>query len=199
MMRQRRRDKPWWRQPTLLFALGLLAPFVGFAGGLEGTSGLAEGLGNSVRLLWAAAPQMLVGFTLAGMITALVPPSAIGRWMGDEAGLKGVAIGLAAGALSPGGPYIVFPIAAALMNSGAGLAPMAGFLATRNLTTTNRLLVWDIPFLGAPFALARLVASLWLPLVSVVLVPPLLRLLRGAPQARNGTATDEVGNGGGRR
>ena len=150
----------------------------------EGTGGLADGGEGAVRLLLRAAPFVLLGIGMAGMLTVLIPPSAIGRWMGDDAGFAGLAIGVAAGAFSPGGPYIAYPLAAGMMSGGAGIGPLAGFLAMRNAFTVSRLLVWDIPFLGLPFTAARVVGAIWLPLVSVVLVPVLFRLMpAGAREA----------------
>ena len=45
-------------------------------------------------------------------------------------GMKGILIASAAGAISPGGPFINFPLVAALYQAGAGVgAPLAGYLA----------------------------------------------------------------------
>ena len=146
----------------------------------EGADGLAASGQDGLRLLRDAAPFIVLGIGLAGMLTVLVPPSAVGRWMGDDAGFKGLVIAVVAGALSPGGPYVVYPIAAAMMSGGAGLGPMAGFLAMRNTVNAQRLLVWDIPFLGLPFAVARSLAGLWFPLVAIVMVPLVFRLMPAA-------------------
>ncbi len=131
------------------------------------------------RLLLGAAPDLLIGIGLAGMLQVLLPPDMVGRWMGDEAGLLGLSVGMAAGALTPGGPYVMFPIAAALMSSGAGIGPMAGFVTARNVVTINRFLVWEVPFLGAPFAFARLLACVVMPPIAAVLLPAVYRLLHG--------------------
>ena len=56
---------------------------------------------------------------------------------------------------------------------------MAGFVATRNLVTLNRAVVWEVPFLGVPFVVARILASLYMPIVSVLLVPVVYRLMPG--------------------
>ena len=146
---------------------------------LEGWDGVREGFDGSVSLLGSALPFLLLGIALAGMIQVLVPPGAVGKWMGDDMGARGLLIGMLLGTLTPGGPFIMFPIAAALLNSGAGVGPMAGFVATRNLVTLNRAVVWEVPFLGAPFVVARILASLYMPIVSVLLVPVVYRLMPG--------------------
>ena len=40
-------------------------------------------------------------------------------------------------------------------------------------------MVWEVPFLGAPFVVARILASLYMPIVSVLLVPVVYRLMPG--------------------
>ncbi len=157
----------------------------------EGTDGLIQGIEGSGSLSLRALPFFLVGIGLAGMVQVLVPPSVVGKWMGDEAGLGGLAIGISAGALMPGGPYVAYPIAASLMASGAGIGPMAGFMSSRNVFAANRLLIWDIPFLGAPLAFARIIATLALPPISVVLVPVVYRMMpRSMRRAPSRTPVD---------
>lgn len=157
--------------------LCLAASLIGAAFLLEGQTGVADGFSNAIGLAARAMPFLIFGFGLAGMITVLVPPSTMGRWMGEDSGARGLTIGMAAGAVSPGGPYVVYPIAAAFLSGGAGLGPMAGFLGARNLVTLNRLLIWDIPFVGASFAITRILVSIWLPFVSIALLPIVYRLL----------------------
>lgn len=146
----------------------------------EGAAGLEEGFAGTGSLLKRAVPVTLLGMVLAGMLQVLIPPNTIGRWMGDDSGIVGLLIGMGAGMLTPGGPYVMYPIGAALMASGAGIAPMASFASGRNLLTLNRLVIWELPFLGPPFTVMRLIVSIWMPLVSVLLVPVIYRFM---PQA----------------
>ena len=163
--------------PSLLTMLGLLALVVAIVAVREGTDGLVEGLEGTWRLLRRAAPVTLLGMTLAGTMQVLAPPGVVGRYMGENSGMLGLLIGMGAGMITPGGPYVMYPIGAALMTSGAGIGPMAGFVSTRNLVTFNRLFVWELPFLGLPFTLTRLAISFWMPIVSVIMVPIVYRLL----------------------
>ena len=175
------RDNKKRRRPNLsqLLLPGLLVGAAVATQRLEGWEGVRDGFEGSVSLLGNALPFLLLGIALAGMIQVLVPPGAVGKWMGDDMGARGLLIGMLVGTLTPGGPFIMFPIAAALLNSGAGVGPMAGFVATRNLVTLNRAVVWEVPFLGAPFVVARILASLYMPIVSVLLVPVVYRLMPG--------------------
>ena len=166
-----------WFNSSLLSMYVLLAIVVTLALHFEGVDGLMEGLEGSGSLSRRALPFFLVGIGLAGMVQVLAPPSVVAKWMGDEAGMAGLAVGMSAGALMPGGPYIAYPIAASLMSSGAGIGPMAGFMASRNVIAANRLFVWDIPFLGGPLAFARIISTLAMPPISVVLVPIVYRMM----------------------
>ena len=74
----------------------LLAIVVGLALRFEGVDGLMEGLDGSGSLSRRALPFFLVGIGLAGMVQVLVPPSVVAKWMGDEAGMAGLAFGLLA-------------------------------------------------------------------------------------------------------
>ncbi len=195
-MRQSRERKAWWRDPSLITMVSLLFVVSAAAFALHG-GGLLDGVEGLADLIRRAGPALVLGFLLAGLLTVLFPPSTVGRWMGDDAGLKGILIGAAAGVLSPGGPYVMYPIAAALIHGGAGISSLAAFTAARNIFTANRLLVYEMPFLGVPLALSRTLATLWLILVSVVLVPLVFRLMPRSAQesARARIGRSESGDG----
>ncbi|MXW30819.1 MAG: permease [Chloroflexi bacterium] len=178
------KKKAWWRDTTLITMVSLLGVVSVAAFVLHGVDGLREGGENSLFIIRQAAPALFLGFILAGLLTVLFPPRVVGRWMGDEAGVKGVLIGAAAGVLSPGGPYVMYPIAAALMHGGAGIASISAFSVARNIFTANRFLVYELPFLGVPLALAKTLSTLWLIGVGTLLVPVVFRLMpRGAQEA----------------
>jgi uncharacterized protein len=164
--------------------LGILAVVMVIVFVRLGTDGLIEGLEGSVALTKRALPITLLGMGLAGMLQVLAPPGVIGKYMGDDSGLLGLGIGMMAGLITPGGPYVMYPIGNALMTSGAGIGPMAGYVSTRNLVTVNRLVVWELPFLGWPFTLTRLIVSFWMPLVTMMLVPVVYKLLPKAIRDR---------------
>ncbi|MCY4581520.1 MAG: permease [Chloroflexi bacterium] len=184
------RKKSWWRDSTLITMVSLLVVVSLVAFLQHGVDGLREGGENSVSIIRQAAPALVLGFILAGLLTVLFPPRVVGRWMGDEAGAKGVLIGAAAGVLSPGGPYVMYPIAAALMHGGAGIASISAFSAARNIFTANRFLVYELPFLGVPLALAKTFATLWMIGVGALLVPVVFRLM---PRSAQEAARSRIG------
>jgi hypothetical protein len=68
-----------------------------------------------------------------------------------------------AGLLIPGGPYVAFPIAANLFRSGAGPAPLITLISAKLLVSPIRTLTYEVPLLGWPLTLARLLPALFLP------------------------------------
>ena len=112
---------------------------------------------------------LLLGFCLAGFFDVLVPRELLVKWMGEQSGWKGIVIGWLIGLAMPGGPYVVFPIAASLLNQGVAVGPLITFITAKALLSPTRLFSWEAPFLGWPFAAARAIPSLLLPpLIGVI-------------------------------
>jgi uncharacterized membrane protein YraQ (UPF0718 family) len=108
----------------------------------------------------------------------LVPSSAIAGLVGEGSGFQGLLIATGVGALTPGGPFLQFPLVAALMRSGASEGNVAAYLTAWSLLGMQRVLVWELPVLGPTFASVRWSASLVLPIIVGLLVPQILRLVR---------------------
>ncbi|MEE8317826.1 MAG: permease, partial [Candidatus Omnitrophota bacterium] len=70
----------------------------------------------------------------------------------------------AAGALTPGGPYVSMPIVAGLLRSGASMGTMVAYMTGWSLWAFGRLPM-EIGILGFRFALIRL--------ISVMILPPI--------------------------
>jgi len=131
----------------------------------------ADGLLAGGRLLRGVAPELILGFALAGLVDVLIPSATLVRWLGVESSWRGIAIGWLVGLIIPGGPYVFFPVAAALFRSGAAPAALLTLIAAKTLVSPIRMLTYEAPVLGWPLTLARLVPG--------VLVPPLVGWLGG--------------------
>jgi uncharacterized membrane protein YraQ (UPF0718 family) len=167
------------RRPVLpLLALSTIALLALAIAWTRGGSALAfEGIGEGVSLLTTVLPQLVVGFLLAGLLTVLLPVDVIATWLGEDSGLRGLVVATVAGMLTPGGPFLQFPLVASLANAGAGAGPLAAYLVSWSLIGMNRILVWEVPLLGAPFALTRVLVCLPIPFVVGLIVPVILRLV----------------------
>jgi uncharacterized membrane protein YraQ (UPF0718 family) len=137
-----------------------------------------EGLMTGGELFWDILPAMALGFILAGMISILLPKEIMSKWLGEESGLRGLLLGTMAGMLTPGGPFIQFPIVAALLKAGAGIAPLVAYISAWSLTSLNRFFVWEVPLLGPKLAGCRMAVSLIFP----ILLGLLTRFLWGRVQ-----------------
>jgi uncharacterized membrane protein YraQ (UPF0718 family) len=159
---------------VLLVAALVLAAIAYARGGLPL---VGQGLGEGASLLGSVLPQVVIGFALAGLITVLVPAGAIAAWVGEGSGIRGLLIATVAGALTPGGPFVQFPLVATLSQAGAAAGPMAAYLTAWSVLGFQRVIVWELPILGGPFSVARWAVSLALPMIVGLVVPPVLRML----------------------
>ena len=110
--------------PTIV--IGLLAMVILFISYQKGVH--IQGLKATWNMLIQMLPILVFAMILAGAIQNLVPSDLISRWVGAESGFRGVIIGAAMGVITPGGPYISLPTAAALMRSGANIGTMVSFM-----------------------------------------------------------------------
>lgn len=122
-----------------------------------------RGLQTTLGLLRDVWPQLLLGFCIAGFFDVLVPREVLVKWMGEQSGVRGIVIGWFIGLLMPGGPYVVFPLAASLFKQGVEVGPLIAFITAKSLLSPTRLFSWEIPFLGWPLAMARAIPSFILP------------------------------------
>ncbi|HJY84805.1 MAG TPA: permease [Candidatus Binatia bacterium] len=128
-----------------------------------------RGFQTTFELLQDVWLPLLLGFCLAGFFDVLVPRELLVRWMGEQSGWQGIFIGWLIGLAMPGGPYVVFPIAASLFKQGVGVGPLITFITAKSLLSPTRLFSWEVPFLGWPFVAARAIPSFILPpLVGIV-------------------------------
>ncbi len=156
-------------------ALVALLTIVAFWQG--GPARALDGYGKGAELALSVLPQVALGFALAGLITVVIPSDLIGRWIGETSGLPGIVIATVAGLLTPGGPFLQFPLVAALAKGGAGIGPVAAYLTAWSLLGLNRTIVWEIPMLGTSFTVARWAISIVVPVAVGLLMPPVVRVL----------------------
>lgn len=116
----------------------------------------------------AVLPRIPIAVIAAGFLAELLPQEIISTWIGGDSGFRGILIASAVGAFIPSGPIISFPVAIALLHLGAGVPQLVAFLTAWSVFAMHRLLMWEIPLLGAGFAAKRLTASLVLPPIAAV-------------------------------
>lgn len=128
------------------------------------------GLKAGLQILWFLLPRLLAAIVLTGMLQVLISPEMVSRWLGREAGLRGILVGFVAGILTPGGPMVSIPIVAVLYQSGASLSSMVAYVTSWSLFGFQRVLAWELPFMGGRFVLARVLPTLVVPILAGLLV-----------------------------
>src|SRR5262245_44678682 len=128
------------------------------------------GLKAGLVLLKDIAPRLIAAFIMTGMLQVLLSPELVERWLGRGGGHRGIFIGFLAGILTPGGPMVSFPRMGVFLQSGASLSALVTYMTSWSLFGFQRVIAWELPFLGGKFVLARVLPSLALPIVVGYLV-----------------------------
>ncbi|MCL6645688.1 MAG: permease [Dehalococcoidia bacterium] len=135
----------------------------------DGRARFLEILESDVDLFGAMLLKVLAGCLIGAFLTLLLPRDRVSRWVGAESGWLGLVIATVAGAILPGGPLTIYPIASAFLVMGADVGATVAFVTSWTLLGYGRALVWELPFFGPDFVLWRMVAAWPLPLVAGVL------------------------------
>ena len=139
-----------------------------------------RGLEASLRLVRGVWLDLVLGFLFAGLMDVLIPAPTLSKWLGAERPGRGILVGWGAGLLIPGGPYLLFPVAASLFERGAAPGPLISLLTAKTLVSPIRMLTYEAPLLGWPLTLARFVPGVLLPPVMGVIGQWLYGVLSGA-------------------
>ena len=73
--------------------------------------------------------------------------------------------------MTPGGPAAAFSLLAVLGGAGADRGALIAYITSWAMLGLQRVLVWDVPFMGAEFSLTRLLICLPLPIVAGLIAP----------------------------
>ena len=151
---------------------------------IKGTEALARAAAQSASLLLTVTPMIIIGLFLGGLVKELSDPKQIAPVLGAKSGWKGLVLATALGAVTPGGPFAAFPIVYALALAGADIGAVVTYLTAWSILGLHRIVIWELPLLGADFALARVLASLPLPLAAGLIARLLFRFLPDLPIGR---------------
>jgi uncharacterized membrane protein YraQ (UPF0718 family) len=183
---------PDWRRRTLGDAFG--KGFLGFlavavlTGVLcwvfKGPEVFAEALLGDLELLLGLLPRVVLALSIAALIWFLLPRDRVASLVGQDSGLMGLVIATAAGTVTPGGPSSAYALLAVLAASGADRGALVAYITAWATLGLQRILVWDVPFMGAEFALLRILVSLPLPIIAGLIARKLPLTLRLKEAAR---------------
>ena len=99
-------------------------------------------------------PQFLAIIMVIGIMLAVLTPQQISALMGKESGWWGVLIAMVIGSITLIPGFVAFPLAAALLNNGAGYMQIAAFISTLMMVGVITLPV-EYKYFGKKAALIR--------------------------------------------
>ena len=153
------KEPPLIDRSTIVFAVAALLAGI-LCAWLRGGEAVQRAFSATADTLLMILPQICGGLIIAGLMQVLIPREAVSRWLGEEAGMRGLLIAELAGALTPGGPFGSFGIVYALAKVGADIGVLITYLTAWTTLSVLRLVVWEIPFLGIHFSMLRFVICL---------------------------------------
>ena len=129
----------------------------------HGIDALRAALADDVRVfttLCLFVPPVLL---LACIVEVMMPRRVIERWLGAGSGFKGIMVATFAGAFTPGGPFLAFPLVLALYRAGADWAPLIAYITSWSILSVARVMVFELPLVGEDLVSVRYLACLVLP------------------------------------
>ncbi len=165
---------PDWRRSVLRDGFGRsFFGFLGFAVVTGSLSYVLRGHDAFVAALWGdldlvtnVLPRVVIAVSIAALIWFLIPRDRISALVGSESGLRGLLIASVAGTITPGGPASAYALLAVLAGSGADRGAMVAYITAWGTLGLQRILVWDVPFMGPEFAIMRFAISMSLPIIA---------------------------------
>ena len=131
-----------------------------------GPQAFAEAAQRDADLMLAVLPRILAAVAVAGFVRVLLPRERISALLGANSGIKGLVIAALAGMVTPGGPMTAFAFLGALRGAGIDKGALIAYVTGWSLLGIQRMLIWDLPLMGADFSLLRFAVSLPLPVLA---------------------------------
>jgi uncharacterized membrane protein YraQ (UPF0718 family) len=80
--------------------------------------------------------------------------------------MRGLLVALAAGTVTPGGPSSGYALLAVLAGAGADRGALVTYITAWAMLGVQRIIIWDIPFMGTDFAVLRFASSVAMPIIA---------------------------------
>jgi uncharacterized membrane protein YraQ (UPF0718 family) len=166
-MAGRRRVRSFEWSTAVIAAVAIISATIVYV--RDGSAKFLAILESDLGLFAGMMPKMLAGCLIAAFVIRLLPREVVERVVGTESGLVGIIVATAMGAVLPGGPLTIYPVAGAFLLLGADVGTAIAFITAWNLLGYNRALIWEMPFFGPEFVGWRIVVALPLPIIAGLL------------------------------
>jgi len=143
-------------QPYLWLLLFVIFLIISFVSGFEPGKDISAGFKNSLVEMVTFIPAL---FIIVGLFDVWVPKEKIQKHIGQESGIKGIAIVVLLAMLQAGPLYGAFPVAYMLWKKGASIKNIFIYLGAFSSLKIPMLGI-EIAYLGVQFTLARTLVSL---------------------------------------
>jgi uncharacterized membrane protein YraQ (UPF0718 family) len=141
--------------------------------------GGADLVGTALReagaMILMVIPSLVAGLLLGALLSRVIGRDRVARTLGAGSGMRGLLLAAGLGTITPGGPFTSFPLVHALWIAGADAGTLMAFLTAWALIGVNRIIVWELPFMGPELTLIRVLVSLPMPIVVGLLARRLVR------------------------
>jgi uncharacterized membrane protein YraQ (UPF0718 family) len=181
---------PAWRKVVVSTAFG--KSFWGFVGAavgfgilcslIKGPDEVWAALDEDLGLLVDLMPRVVVALSIAALIWVMMPREKMSALVGSESGMRGLIIATIAGTVTPGGPSSAYALLAAVAVTGADRGALVAYITAWATLGLQRILIWDVPFMGAEFAMLRFAICIPLPIIAGLIARrlPLTLRIKGA-------------------
>ncbi|MFI3208875.1 MAG: permease [Eubacteriales bacterium] len=111
----------------LLYVLAIAGLITSF---LKSTEKTKKALKKAWKSFENILPQFLVIILIIGIMLSILDTETITKLLGADSGFLGVIIAAVVGSITLIPGFVAFPLAAALLNNGAGVTQIAAFVST---------------------------------------------------------------------
>ncbi|MDD4083394.1 MAG: permease [Sphaerochaetaceae bacterium] len=89
-----------------------------------------KALNKALKSFENILPQFLTIVVIIGMVLSVLDEATISKYIGANTGILGIIISIVIGSITLIPGFVAFPLAAALLNNGAGPAQIAAFVSS---------------------------------------------------------------------
>ena len=132
----------------------------------QGAEVFNKSLAEDAVLLGNTVPRILAAISVAGIIWVILPRDKLTKYIGRDQGIMSLVVTMFASILTPGGPSAAFSLLAILGSAGADRGVLVTYITGWSMLGIQRILIWDMPFMGADFSIIRFLVSLPLPIIA---------------------------------
>jgi len=132
-----------------------------------------QSLKRAWKIFFNILPQFIAILLLVGLLLTLITPELIQKIIGSESGFIGMLITSLLGAITLVPVLIAFPIAAQLLNNGAGITQIAVFISTLTMVGIITLPM-ETKYLGKKVSILRNVLAYLLAFATAFIVGAIL-------------------------